>query len=103
MNERSSNLETLLAILVCSYIVTLISFYLSFSLYSYLRSTTFNAMFFFNFYPIIVPGMACSSLTLFADNKPKTWITVLVFLSHLLFLLTIFLVLYFSELRFSIQ
>lgn len=103
MNERSSNLETVLAILVCSYFVTLISFYLSFSLYSYVRSTTFNGMFFFIFYPIILPGMACSSLTIFADNKPRTWITVLVFFSHLLFLLTIFLVLYLSELRFSIQ
>lgn len=93
MNERSSNLETVLAILACSYFVTLISFYLSFSLYSYLRSTTFNGMFFFIFYPIILPGMACSSLTLFADNNPKKWITVLVFFSHLFYLLTIFLVL----------
>lgn len=103
MNERSRKVETLLAILVCSYFATVICIYLSFSLFSYLRSVTFHALFYFVFYPIILPGMACFSLTLFADNKPNTWITVLVFLSHLLFLLVIFLVLYFSELRFSIQ
>jgi hypothetical protein len=47
--------------------------------------------------------MACFSLTLLADNQPNSWISVVVFLSHILFLLIIFLVLYLSELRFSIQ